>query len=295
MDPKLINATITVETSVSKAIPRRQKLRAIYQAIMEFLRRHPYFAGLTMEQLALLLALLAIIIITYIVDFGMLSPIGEFAGRSARIGTALMMRLIPIGIPALVLFIEAWIADARHEAIERQKDTMFPDSGSVTRWTIAGVFLSAFVPLMNIGLTRTIIAHLRTAGAPESKLIGLQLSLWVLAVLSFAGHLVIAFSGDKPKKLKGLLLYGIRATWLSLVKKFREWRYETARRAARLRVIQYLFMREEFMKEHNVVIPIGPFATDVQQWIREEFTDLNNIDPNDVDGAHDGDPNKTKK
>ena len=294
MDAKLVNATVSVETHVSKAIPRRRSLRAIYRSIMEFFSRHPYFAGLTMEQLALLLALLAIIIITYIVDFGMLSPIGEFAGRSARIGTAVMMRLIPIGIPALVLFIEAWIADARHEAIERQKDTMFPDSGTVTRWTIAGVLFSAFVPLMNIGLTRTIIAHLRTAGAPESKLIGLQLSLWVLAILSFAGHLVIAFSGDKPKKLKGLLLYGIGAAWLTIVKKFREWRYEPARRAARLRVIQYLFMREQFMKEHNVVVPVGPFATDVQQWIREEFTDLDTLHPSDPDGNHDGGLGKTK-
>src|SRR5258708_16472237 len=269
MDAKLVNAPVSVDTQVSKGIPRRRSLRAIYRSIMEFFSRHPYFAGLTMEQLALLLALLAIIIITYIVDFGMLSPIGEFAGRSARIGTAVMMRLIPIGIPALVLFIEAWIADARHEAIERQKDTMFPDSGTVTRWTIAGVLFSAFVPLMNIGLTRTIIAHLRTAGAPESKLIGLQLSLWVLAGLSFAGHLVIAFSGDKPQKLKGLLLYGIGAAWLTIVKKFREWRYEPGRRAARLRVIQYLFMREQFMKAHNVVSPLGPLATHAQHWTRE--------------------------
>src|SRR5258708_39684641 len=138
MDAKLVNAPVSVETHVSKAIPRRRSLRAIYRSIMEFFSRHPYFAGLTMEQLALLLALLAIIIITYIVDFGMLSPIGEFAGRSARIGTAVVMRLIPIGLPALGLFIQAWIADARHETIGRQKGTTFPRSGTVTRWANAG-------------------------------------------------------------------------------------------------------------------------------------------------------------
>ena len=40
---------------------------------------------------------------TYVVDFAMLSPISEFAGRSARIGTALLARLIPITlVPAVI-------------------------------------------------------------------------------------------------------------------------------------------------------------------------------------------------
>ena len=32
------------------------------------------------------------------------------------------------------------------------------------------------------------------------------------------------------------------------------------------------------MKTHGVFIPIGPFAKDVIEWIREEFADLTDID-----------------
>jgi len=280
MDMKLINASIEVEKHVSRAIPFRRRLRAILAQIAVLATQLP---GLRLEEIAVLLTLLAIMLITYVVDFGMLSPIGEYAGRSSRIGAAVMMQIIPIGLPALVLLVESWLANKRHEAIERQKDTMFADPAEVRRYSIAIILFSLFIPAMNIGLTRALIAHLRAAGANNARLEGLQLSLIVLALLSCAGHLVIGFSGDKPKKLKTLVLYGIAMTGLTILKKIREWRYEPLRRIARLKVIQYLFLREQYMRETGKTIPIGPFANDVQEWIKEEFTDLDIIDPDDDD------------
>lgn len=281
MDNKLINASIDVEKQVSRAIPFRRRLRAVLGKIAALAR----LVRLDLEDIALLLMLLAIMVITYLVDFAMLSPIGEFAGRSSRIGAAVMMQIIPVGLPALVLLVEAWLANKRHEAIERQKDTMFADT-TQTRWYSIGIVaFSLFIPAMNIGLTRSLIAHLRAAGANSARLEGLQLSLIVLALLSFAGHLVIGFSGDKPKKLKTLLLYGIAMTWLTILKKIREWRYEPLRRIARLKVIQYLYLREQYMRETGKTIAIGPFANDVQEWIKDEFTDLDAIDSDDDDAA----------
>jgi hypothetical protein len=276
MNTELINASFAVEKYVSRAIPFRRRLRAILLRLAELLSLCP---ALKLEDIALLLTLLAIMVFAYFVDFAMLSPIAEYAGRTSRIGAAMLMRVIPIVLPALVLLIESWIAHLRHEAKESQKTAMFADSSSVTKYTIIGIIFSIFIPLMNIALTRTMIAHLRAAGANDAKLSGLQFSLWLLAVLSFAAHLVIVFAGDGPKKLKTLLLCGIAATWLTIIKKIREWRYEPRRRIARLKVVQYLFIRQQVMKETGEFIPIGPFANDVQEWIREEFTNLDTLDP----------------
>jgi len=289
MDTKLINASIDVERHVSRAIPFRRRLRAVLVHIAVLTTQLP---GIKLEDIAVLLTLLAIMLITYFVDFGMLSPIGEFAGRSSRIGAAVMMQIIPVGLPALVLLVESWLANKRHEAIENQKDRMFPDPAEVRRYSIAIILFSLFIPAMNIGLTRALIAHLHAAGANDARLEGLQLSLIVLALLSCAGHLVVGFSGDKPKKLKTLALYGMAVTALTILKKIREWRYEPLRRIARLRVIQYLYIREQYMRETGTTIPIGPFANDVQEWIKEEFTDLDIIDPDDDDAAAPTPPKK---
>ena len=242
-----------------------EKARGFFQALAEHERAHPDFVGLHFRSAAAFGFLLVILVSVWWVDFLLFSATAEyFAGRVFY----RWLWLIPVVCffsPAVLLVIEIGIG--------LQRDLARDEGGlrsrlSVWGWTAVGVLLALVVPLAAVATTLAMQPSVSDPDAAAS----LRMQTAALAVLAFAGHLLVLFGGRHAHNAKAFAAFKLHQWLLRRKGQMHDRRARTMGEAAVAAFESYYHERQL----HNAAFPgarleFGPFDALTRALINEHF------------------------
>jgi hypothetical protein len=239
--------------------------RGSSQALRDHEETHPDFVRLHFRSVAVFLFLLVVLVAVWWVDFLLFSSTAEyFAGRVFHS----WLWLVPIVCffsPAILLLIEIGIGLQRDLA---RDEGGFGSNVRVLGWTAIGVLLAFVVPLAAVAATLAAQPSVSDSDATAA----LRMQTAALAILAFAGHLLVLFGGRYAHESKAFAAF--KLSQLSLRAKVRlcERRARVMAEAAISAFKDYYHQREI----HNAEFPeapveAGPFDALTRDFINERF------------------------
>ncbi len=220
--------------------------------------------GLHFRAVAAFVFLLAIILGSWWIDFLLFTATAEFFARRAFHSWPWIAPLACVFSPLIVLLIEIGISLKRELAREQQGWI----KGASLGWTAAGVVFAAVIPMAAVA---TMPATQPTVSDP-GLVAELRLQTAVLALLAFAGHLLILFGGRSAHDSKAFAAFKIRQ--LSLRRRLRRIERHARRKAAATVEIFDLYHhgRKAFNRRFpDQALEFGPFDRATRELINREF------------------------
>jgi hypothetical protein len=239
--------------------------RAASQGLSKHNQAHPDYLQMHSRSLAAFGFLLFVLVAVWWVDFLLFSATAEyFAGRVFHNWRWLILPACLIS-PAVLLVIEIGIGLQRDLA----RDAAGFGSGVlVWGWTAVGVLLALVVPLAAVATT---IAA-QPAVSDSEAVAALRMQTAALAILAFAGHMLILFGGRHAHEAKAFVAFKLRQWSLETKVRRYEQRAQTLAEATVSAFEDYYHQREI----HNVAfaeapIDVGPFDAVTRDLINERF------------------------
>jgi hypothetical protein len=209
--------------------------------------------------------LLVVLVAVWWIDFLLFSSTAEyFAGRVFH-SWLWLVPLVCLFSPAILLLIEIGIGLQRDLA---RDEGGFGSGVRVFGWTTIGVLLALVVPLAAVAAT---LAAQPSVFDPEATA-ALRMQAAALAILAFAGHLLVLFGGRHAHEAKAFAAFKLRQLSLRTRVQLCERRARAMAEAATSAFKGYYHQREIHNAEFpHAPVEVGPFDALTRGLINERF------------------------
>ena len=260
----LLDQLERIQTWAHRAHRARERSRETVESLRELERVHDDFKTVHFRAVAAFVLLIATLLAVYWVDFLLFSSTAEyFAGRVFH-AWAWVVPLVCLLSPALLLLIEVGVSLQRELARE---GTEFPNPKSARAWTLAGILLAGVIPLLAVA---TLLAA-QPATSDSDLARALRTQTAALAILAFAGHLLILFGGRYAHDAKAFLAFKARQVLLKRKARREGGRFEGAAQQTTQAFNIYYHRLRAYNGSSDRGMEVGPFDAVTRALINECF------------------------
>lgn len=266
----VLDASPELNKVVRQAIRAEEAAQSALAQHNEHIEENPWEAGFNNEQVASCATFALLLSFLYLIDVYLQGPIAAFFVRhfvSSKTWAWVLTVAMRLTLPTIIIGFELWAADSIYRYGQRE---LYRPLYRIL-WVIGGL-LVAFGAVAGVLVLDRAASLVEQEG--EARMLR-QVVFYLLALVSFVGHIFLLFSGARGHAAKAYFFYRFRLRRKARIDRRTVSAYDVLHAQVTVLLTRYIDLIQNYNRDFpDRALTFGPFDREVLPYLRRKFPTL---------------------